>query len=437
MDFQGESIPLIAPGLFFRRAGWIGLVILLLSTSLMTPELASMLYLGVAILCALLTHQGSRIVLQGFRRVSLFIIIPLIGALQAYRHNSGDVLKDIWYFVLPVLTLMTGWLFAPMLRNPFRSRLIMMASLLSAAWYLIHLATVFGKISIDEQYHFRQEAGTVDFLVVWGFLIALDLFLLFRTLKNKDRSLVASVLVVNLIAIVLSFSRTAYGIIGFAVLLVWIPLALKKRRRLYWGAMAGVITVGILGLGSIETTAGDDHTLYARMRNSIQEVSTSEFNSMRDINTRYRGFEAYQAMTTYWEGNLFQLMIGQGLGSMVDLGTEITLVHGEPPFRYIPILHNGYMYLLVKTGLLGLLVFLVQIRLLWRRIPPPQEKSREAWSAVRLGRGILMTMLFSTFVIAGPYNKGGWFSAMLILGMVLRDAYHTQEKIPAKIKVVA
>ena len=87
-----------------------------------------------------------------------------------------------------------------------------------------------------------------------------------------------------------------------------------------------------------------------------------------------------------------------------------------PEFQYVPILHNGYTYLLVKTGAVGLVLFLGQILMLWRSLNGSKAGALDG-RVVRMGRGILISTLAATVVISGPYNEGGWFSAMLLLGL--------------------
>ena len=57
------------------------------------------------------------------------------------------------------------------------------------------------------------------------------------------------------------------------------------------------------------------------------------------------------------------LILGQGLGSQIDLKQKIML--GDMELRFISILHNGFMTVLLKSGLLGVLFFIISIYLLF------------------------------------------------------------------------
>jgi hypothetical protein len=53
------------------------------------------------------------------------------------------------------------------------------------------------------------------------------------------------------------------------------------------------------------------------------------------------------------------VIFGEGLGSSIDLKREVWLLSSY--MRYIPFLHNGYMTVFLKSGLLGVFVLLISI----------------------------------------------------------------------------
>ena len=50
-------------------------------------------------------------------------------------------------------------------------------------------------------------------------------------------------------------------------------------------------------------------------------------------------------------------IIGKGFGALVDLKFKAPL--SSENIRFIPILHNGYSYILFKTGIIGLFLYLI------------------------------------------------------------------------------
>jgi hypothetical protein len=171
----------------------------------------------------------------------------------------------------------------------------------------------------------------------------------------------------------------------------------------------------------LTTSKGDPTTTLGRLQNVFWEQFSFSFADSYDLNAKYRAFEALAALNTYLAGGGWNLLFGNGFGKMVDLGTLMTL--GLPgkqtDFQYIPILHNGYLYLLVKTGLVGFLLY--ASFLVWTFKAFFQARVQPAlryWPQV--GLSIVLGTALGTMVMTGPFNKGDFFTTFLVLGMALR-----------------
>ena len=92
------------------------------------------------------------------------------------------------------------------------------------------------------------------------------------------------------------------------------------------------------------------------------------------------------------------ILLGQGLGSQIDLKQKIML--GDMELRFISILHNGFMTVLLKSGLLGVLFFIISIYLLFI-----QKKSQipiiKSLNLLMIGSGLYM--IISCWVFMGYY----------------------------------
>lgn len=399
--------------------GHLWFILLLLLPTGLAPGFTTLLYLGAAVWCILITRNSDRTLIRGARQVWFFLAILFIGLLQVFSHDPYDALKDIWYFILPVLPFITGWMLAPRIKGVSRYRMILISSLMGGVWYLLTALIVLGKTSIENQYEYRSEAGSIDFLVVWGVVVALIWAREWQHIRVGTKRLLILSLIINLVAVGLSFSRTAYGIVLLGMTMAWLSSALR-RHRFYLVFTGVLLALGILGLSSYRVWAADGNSFAGRMANSLSEISRTDLDNKSDIVTHWRAYEAAQGLVTYLRGGPIQRVMGQGLGAKVDLGMVMKL--GGNQFQEIPTLHNGYIYLMVKVGWLGLLLFLAQIYTLWRQLSM-RRNSPALPSGVLLGRVILGATVFSMLVITGPYNKGGWFSAMLLLGMIIRDIH--------------
>ena len=125
--------------------------------------------------------------------------------------------------------------------------------------------------------------------------------------------------------------------------------------------LVGFMVSVVLLSGAFDSNQ-DEMSLIGKFEHSVTEVAISDYEDMSDINLNWRGFESYRAYLTYLDGSLFEKAFGQGFGAMVDLGFDMPLGgDASISFRYIPVIHNGYMYLLVKYGLIGVLIYLYYI----------------------------------------------------------------------------
>ena len=85
----------------------------------------------------------------------------------------------------------------------------------------------------------------------------------------------------------------------------------------------------------------------------------------KDFNDNYRSYENIHTVKQLSLAGTNDVIYGQGLGSRVDLKKEVFL--GDMLLRFISILHNGFMTVFLKSGLLGVFIYLYTIFLLVRQ----------------------------------------------------------------------
>jgi len=164
-------------------------------------------------------------------------------------------------------------------------------------------------------------------------------------------------------------------------------------------------------------------SVVGRLAYSIDEIAISDYSTAENISRNWRGFESYRALLTYSQGSVLEQVGGKGFGALVDLGIQIQL--GSEIFRYIPKLHNGYLYLLVKTGLIGLLLYIWFLyRLQTRASALVNQKTRQGIFAGRILSGLAWSVVFATLVVAGVFNRDALTTATLIIGAL----YALQER---------
>ena len=107
------------------------------------------------------------------------------------------------------------------------------------------------------------------------------------------------------------------------------------------------------------------------------------------------------------------LLFGHGLEKQVDLKIFVQL--GEDFRRNIPVLHNGYAYLLLRCGAFGLLSFLIFFVFVF---VVAFKKNKDLFLSIILV-GLVLSLLISNYVV------GTFFSTEISIGWVIIGAYFT------------
>ncbi|ELS0455872.1 hypothetical protein R4Y71_002802, partial [Enterococcus faecalis] len=90
---------------------------------------------------------------------------------------------------------------------------------------------------------------------------------------------------------------------------------------------------------------------------SFVEMSKDEdWSNKMNIVANWRGYETFSALNEFHRLNSLTKIIGNGFGAEIEVGYFAELVGGTG--TTIPVLHNGYLSLLIKVGISGLLAYL-------------------------------------------------------------------------------
>jgi O-antigen ligase len=94
-----------------------------------------------------------------------------------------------------------------------------------------------------------------------------------------------------------------------------------------------------------------------KLQNSLTEVAGTHLETRNQIATNYRAFELERVMQQFREQSVFVQWLGQGWGATLEFGFETASTKSSFSRTNAPFLHNGYAYYLMKTGIVGLLLY--------------------------------------------------------------------------------
>lgn len=359
----------------------------------------------------------SKIQRSYFRLVWPLLVVLATEFIGISGHESRDIFRDIAYALMPISLIFMGyWMVGTRRMWPIFLKVMVMCSFVIS---LIHLSAFAQnpELLINESMDVRKTVGGTGDLVILVLVLGLlqqrlginDLFP-----KLAPRFIVIPML---LASIILSYSRTNY-LVGIILSLSLLGLVSQLSHRFILSIAAIMVSFTIL---VVVTPKDEEGTFRGKIVNSISEIMVSDYQDMAGINKNWRGFEAQKAVDTFLSGNIQQQVFGQGLGALVDLGFFIPLGgEGDVIFRYIPVIHNGYAYILVKAGLLGLFCYaLFYISIIRYTVRNSHTTNSEQIFLVRLMMGCILSLAFSMLVVGGMAEAHN-AELLLLLGYLAR-----------------
>lgn len=321
---------------------------ILLAPKFLTTELSS----PFIVLLGLLVVFFGKVRCGYLNLIWPFFGVLFIGLLNIVDHESRHILRDISFAMTPISLIFIGWWLASREILPSILKIIVVfgftASLIHLSFFIFNpelLAS--GSMAV------RSVAGSSGGLATLALVISLfqkyfginDLFP--RWLPRIIATPVLSA------SFVFSYSRTEFLVV-LVLSLAMLGVLSKINSRMIFTVFMLVSGFFILTFITPKDEVG---TFRSKLIRSVNEIAISDYRDMSDINHNWRGFESYRAWALFASGNATQQMFGRGFGTVVDLGFHMPL--GENVFRYIPVLHNGYIYVLVKVGLVGLVCYVI------------------------------------------------------------------------------
>ena len=354
-----------------------------------------------------------------------FTLILCTGLVTGLGADRYDYFKDAWYIVNPALVILTGYVL-------FKARPDLAAGLKAFLWggLIVGLWQARGyaydpTLILLSAVSIRERIGTGLYPPVLAMVILLVMAGRWRESLRLPAWWGATLLLTVSLTVAGVFSRTAW-MIAMVALAAWAG-CFARQEWMRLGAPAAILLTASMLLESMLWSAGalELDSFLGKLLNGFREIAFTDTASIREININFRGFESAQALKQVAAGSTAQIIFGQGFGTLIDLGIFIPLggFEGGMPIavRRIPVLHNGYMYLLVKGGVVALLLYAYVLGYLyfvgrrWAGVAPTDPRRRLG----RLLQALVVTLAATTYVIGGVFNKNDMYAFLLCTGYLL------------------
>lgn len=342
------------------------------------------------------------------------LILVILGIVMIdYENGARDILRDIAYYLNPILLLSFSFIIAYKIKNLGEVFLIVIT--LGVLFAIIHLACVaYDPSYLFTKYMFRDR-------VLSSYIVPLALAILLINRKYVFYKL--DTLMFWILFFLLSLSAGLNFLRTFVVILVVFLFfgfgILKNRMKLFMGFVL-VAMFGSLLMFYAVTHFQDAprKSVMWKIAKSAQEAIPRNYHKKKDKLQYWRGYETYHCYLAFKnDGGVKQKIFGYGFGKSANLGFKMKL--GGNFFRKISVFHNGYVNILLKTGILGLFLYI----LYWLLIIMSNHKFLLYGDNEQLIIGSLLiatafSFLFMTLVFGGWLNNNLNAPFLILMGML-------------------
>jgi len=335
--------------------------------------------------------------------ILVLLFLPLLwGLIMSYNTDSYHFFQGFFYLSIPLILIIVGFQLSYIFTvDKYFYSIVIIGNLIALLFIVITIikAGFSSFLSPYTEARFVVASGSpacILSLVIAAYSEQFNLKI-FKTSWGRYLTIILSLTAIYL------FAGRTYWVMLFVYVAIFSIKTMRKDKLIFYGFLfIGVILLLSLIINS-KTGLTFQNSLLYKLLNSFTEIKVSNFSDYGDINIYYRGYEAYRSWITFTEGNLVEKLFGGGYGQMVNLGTEVWL-----DGRYwsaVPIVHNGFFFILVKEGALGLILILLFFWNLFRKgvksfnSPNPQGQFMSVFLLSSAA-----SMFLTNFVVRGLFS---------------------------------
>lgn len=360
------------------------------------------------------------------------IIIVVIGSIISilYKSEFYDYIKDLFVFLKPLLFIVLGYYLVCKIKDKdFLFKLIIYLAILFA---IVHLYEVFVYLTkkpfiISSIRYYGGKANYIELFAATIIIVNWKQQLFKFSIKYFS-----IIKIILLISFFFYFSRTMMVGVFLMVFAAkgYFVLTKKSIKYLLLFIVGGLLFYVFLYSINLERgSEGVEGFLY-KIKIAPTEIFATDIdkNSSHDqLWDKWRGYEAYKALEQLNDTDLkFGLLLGKGFGSLVDL--EFVAPLNDEGVQFIPKIHNGYVNIIFKTGLVGMCFYFLFLFYIYMQSYTKWDNEKGK-TVNYIMSSIAIFYLFSSFIISGIYNQADVFALVLGGLLYLKNYYRYINKI--------
>ncbi len=413
-DFMRDgAYPYAGAGVTSGRLAALTLMTLMTLPILLPGEVLTLVTLGVIVLYLFLT--GFRIPVGSLSLTWPLLLLVSIGLVGSIGNDPYDVIRDSWYIGKVVLTVLAGYYLMNRIGDFETLMKVVLASGVVAAVYHLSYFVLDPSLLTSDIISIRRSTGAGYFGVVLALAVLAvavkGRFAVFGP-RRWPFVLIAMLCIASL---TLSFSRTLWMSLFVMLFFSFDMLNIRNvKKALVVMLLIFAVLIAATSIDADKITSSD-RSFTAKTLRVINELKISDYSSRIEIMRNWRGYESYRGLETYKSGSPFELFAGQGFGTFIDMGLHMKL--GEGIQRDIPITHNGYIFLLVKCGVVGVILYLYYLYSFVRSARAyVHTREPSVYYASRFIIALSVSIMLATIVVSGLMNRVLFEPAILFIG---------------------
>ena len=287
----------------------------------------------------------------------LLLFLPLVwGLIMSFNDDMYHAVQGFFYLSIPLIMITIGFqLYKIYTIRQYFLFILITGNLIGLLYIVGTLAKAGFGVFLSPYTEARFAVGTGSPACVLALITALYSkrfgISLFRNRSGRFLSVL-----INVTAIYLFASRTYWVMLLIFIIIFNLKTMKKDNLIILTALMAALVLIVVIIIKSRSGLTFSNSILF-KLVNSFTEIKVSDVSSYSEVNTYYRGYEAYRSWVTFKEGSIPELIFGGGFGKMITLNTDVWL--DGKFWNEVPWVHNGFFYVLVKQGISGLILSLL------------------------------------------------------------------------------
>jgi hypothetical protein len=315
------------------------------------------------------------------------ILVYFFAVFVGIENISVHYYRDLSFGILLLGAFYMGYQLEKHARDSLAKSII----LLVPGVALYHIYLVVTKSSLDNLVEIRSVSSGIGELAVMSIILYNNQLLFGRFSKANARIARVGLFLAAAITVI-TLSRTVIlEIVLLLAMEIWTKSKVVARGMV---CLLLVVFFGII-LNIDPEIIESQYSFQGKMVRSLSEIVPDED---KDRHADWRAVESAIVLKHIKTQSANKMMFGNGFGATIDLGFPMLL--GESVLTELPIFHNGYIYIIFKFGIFGLLIFGFQVFVVSKRtFFRLNGRSRLSFLSTYFIISILVTQVFSSGVV--------------------------------------